>query len=262
MILGINATQNVSGNFEIGSQFHFSMEPQTTVCIPTEDGLDVFCASQWIDCAHVAISQCLNIQQSNINMSVRRLGGGYGAKITRSVQIACACAIGAWITNRPVRFVMTIESNMTIIGKRYAVMSEYNVDVDDNGKIQKLKNNFAEDYGCSPNEPIPMFTAEAFKNCYISDSWTVNSQMAITDSPSHTWCRAPGSTEGIAMIENIMEHIARVTGKDPINVRLANISEDSDIHKLMPNFLKDTGMIITSDKEYEFVFNFKFYRLL
>lgn len=237
------------------------MEPQTTVCIPIEDGLDVYSATQWTDLSHAAISECLNIPQSSINMSVRRLGGAYGAKISRSVQIACACALGTFITKRPVRFVMTIEANMTIIGKRLAVMSEYDIDVDDNGKIQKLTNNFAEDYGCSPNEPVAMFTPGCFKNCYISDSWTVNSQMALTDSPSHTWCRAPGSVEGIAMIENIMEHIARVTGKDPIDVRLANISEDNDIHKLMPDFLKQTGKfnLLKHLQKYCFILDFFFF---
>lgn len=48
---------------------------------------------------------------------------------------------------------MTIEANMTVVGKRYACIGDYEVDVDDNGRIQKLKNEYVEDAGCSINEP-------------------------------------------------------------------------------------------------------------
>lgn len=215
------------------------MEPQTTVCIPTEDVLEVYCATQWGDFVHVGISRCLGIPENRINLIMRRVGGAYGAKITRSGQIACACALGAHLSGRPVRFVLTIESNMTTVGKRYALVSDYEVEINDTGKIQRLYNNYAEDFGCSINEPVPYFTTDAMANCYANDSWTVKSQIALTDAPSHTFCRAPGSCEGIAMIENIMEHIAYVTGRSPIDVRLANCTTDSEIHSMMPEFLVD-----------------------
>lgn len=215
------------------------MEPQTTVCIPTEDVLKVYSATQWGDFVTVGISRCLGIPENRINLIMRRVGGAYGAKITRAGQVACACALGAHLSGRPVRFVLTIESNMTTVGKRYALVSDYEVDIDDDGKVQRLHNNFAEDFGCSPNEPIPYFTTDALANCYSDAAWTVKSQIALTDAPSHTFCRAPGSCEGIAMIENIMEHIAFATGRSPIDVRLANLTADSEMHSLIPQFLID-----------------------
>lgn len=217
------------------------MEPQTTVCVPIEDGINVYSSNQWPDLIHIAVSELLDIPESQINLSMRRMGGGYGGKISRAAQIACACALATHITHRPVRFVMTIESNMTTIGKRYAVVSEYDIEVDDDGRIQRLTNDFAEDGGCSLNETPQFGTVECFKNCYASSSWTVKSQTALTDAPSHTWCRAPGTTEGIGMIENMMEHIAQVTGRDSIAVRLANLEANSEMHHLIPDFLKDVG---------------------
>lgn len=239
MLIGVNTTQTINGQFEVGSQFHFTMEPQTTVCIPTEDVLEVYCATQWADFVHLGIARCLAIPENHINLTMRRVGGGYGAKITRCGQVACACALAAHLSGRPVRFVLTIEANMTTLGKRYALVSDYQVDIDDAGKIQRLHNNFAEDFGCSTNEPVPYFTTDAMNNCYSNESWTVKSQIALTDAPSHTYCRAPGSTEGMAMIENIMEHIAYATGRSPTDVRLANCSGDSEMHSLLPQFLID-----------------------
>lgn len=65
------------------------------------------------------------------------------------------------------------------------------------------------------------------------DSWTLNGFEARTDLPSNTFCRAPGTTEGMTMLENIMEHIAKVTKKDPLQVRLANMN-DTDRAVLEP----------------------------
>lgn len=225
----------------MSSQYHFTMEAQTTCCVPSEDGIDVYSSTQWMDFVNVAIAECLMIPENSINMIVRRLGGAYGSKITRTSQVACACALAAYLTNQPVRFVLTIESNMTTIGKRYALINEYEVDVDENGKIQKLKNNYAHDYGCTLNESVDDSTRLFFQNCYLSDTWETTGDMIRTDAPSHTWCRAPGTTEGIAMIENIMEHIAREIGKDGISVRLANMSDESNIKAILPDFLKDVG---------------------
>ena len=149
----VSGTKNIKGRLEVGSQYHNHIEPQTCVCVPIEDGMDVYSATQYIDLTQIAISEALKLPNNLINMSVRRLGGAYGAKISRSAQIACAAAVAAHLLNRPVRFIMTIEANMTSIGKRYACIADYDVDFDNNGKIQKLVNDYVEDSGCTTNEP-------------------------------------------------------------------------------------------------------------
>lgn len=150
---GLNTKHKISGRFEIGLQYHFTMETQTSLCIPIEDGMDVYSSTQWMDVTQMAISDMLNIPNSHINVHVRCLGGGYGAKISRASQIACAAALAAYKLNRPVRFVMQLEANMNSIGKRYACINDYEIEIDENGKIQKLTNDYVEDYGCSKNEP-------------------------------------------------------------------------------------------------------------
>lgn len=241
---GLGATHKIDGHFEINGQYHFTMEAQTCVVVPIEDGLDVYSSTQWIDSSQIAIANTLNVPNNYINMNVRRLGGAYGSKISRSAQIACAAALAAYLLNRPVRFVLTIEQNMTVCGKRFACINDYEVEFDDEGKIQKLKNDYAEDFGCSNNESPLEGTTEHFKNCYDARSFTVKSMATLTDAPSSTWCRAPGTTEGIAMIENIMEHIAFKVKKDPVDVRMANIPSINNMKKILPEFLESVGKFI------------------
>lgn len=238
--VGTKGSLKIEGSFEIGSQYHFSMEPQTCVVVPIEDGMDVYSSTQWMDATQIAVAEALGVQNNFVNLQVRRLGGGFGGKISRPALIACAAAIAAHHLSRPVRFVMTIEANMNIIGKRYPCFNNYAVEIDDNGRIQKLKNDYVEDYGNCFNEPAYLTTG-FFSNCYNSDTFEVIANRTRTDVPSNTWCRGPGTVEGIAMIENIMEHVAWKVKKDPLEVRMNNIAAHSEMKKLLPEFANSVG---------------------
>lgn len=233
---------SIRGILQLGAQYHFTMETHSTVCIPADEGIDVHTSNNWMDFAQIAVAECLGIPGNHVNISIRHIGGSYGCKITRGTLIACACAIGCHLTNRPVRFVMTIESNMSTIGKRYATHCEYDVQFDSSGKILRLNNLYAQDAGCSFNEAVDIFLKNGLPNCYTTDSWTHRSQSIKTDSPSQTFARAPGTMEAIAMTENIMEHIAWSLGQDSLSVRLANIPSDSIIRQMLPGFLDKTGL--------------------
>jgi len=224
----------------MGGQYHYTMEPQTCICIPIEDGIHIYMATQWMDLVNVAVSDALNISENKITIEVKRLGGGYGGKISRPTQLACAAALACLKTNRPIRFVLNIETNMEAIGKRYACISNYDVEVDRKGRIQKLANNYCIDYGSSLNEPPEFFITSLFPNCYDNKQWTLTGKQVKTDAPSHTWCRAPGTTEAIAMIENIIEHIAFVTKEDPNDVRQVNFA-NNDMKKIYKDFLLSIG---------------------
>ncbi|KAK2583672.1 hypothetical protein KPH14_009602 [Odynerus spinipes] len=223
---GKNTKHIISGTFSCGSQYHYTMEPQSCVCIPTEDGMDVYPASQWMDLTQVSIAECLGVPNNSININVRRLGGAYGAKISRATQIACACALACHKLNRPARFVMSIESNMISVGKRYSTKQEYEVGVNDQGRIQYLNSKHWGNAGCCYNEVHAPIVLHHMGSCYDSSRWTCDGYEVKTDLPSNTYCRAPGSVEGISMIENIMERIAAELNKDPLEVKLINMSKD------------------------------------
>ncbi|XP_011302981.1 indole-3-acetaldehyde oxidase [Fopius arisanus] len=227
---GPNPVQKViKGTFNCGAQYHFTMEPQTCVCIPTEDGLDVYPASHFVDLVQTSIASALGIPNNSINIKVRRLGGSYGAKLSRNTWISCGCAVAARVLNRPARLIMTIESNMTIIGKRFPVKHDYEIGVDADGVIQYLKQESWHNAGASFNDPIAQQSIMHSFSCYDKTTWTSVGNEVHTDVPSNTYCRAPGSTEGVAMAENMMENIAEALGKDPVEIRVKNMNETDKV---------------------------------
>lgn len=65
-------------------------------------------------------------------------------------------------------------------------------------------------------------------SCYQAEQWDVTPGVTLTDTAPNTYCRSPGSAQAIAAIENIMEHIAHVVGKDPLQVRQTNFIQKGD----------------------------------
>ena len=58
---------------------------------------------------------------------MRRLGGGYGGKITNSLPIASSCAVAAVKLNRPVRIVLDIENMIDMCSSRLPYLISYEV---------------------------------------------------------------------------------------------------------------------------------------
>lgn len=234
---GSDVKKVVKGRTYIGEQYHFHMETHTCVVIPTEDGLNVHSGTQWMDHIQGVISQVLKMPSQKINMFVRRLGGGFGAKLSRNGFIAGATALAAVKLDKPVRMWMNYTDNMDMIGKRYPLLVDYEVGVNASGVIQHLTANLYSDFGIGGNEVIDSLLVAQFQNCYVVDTWTFDTYIVRTDNYAQCFTRAPGTLEGLAAIECIMDHIAHSLNVDPLDVRKANL--DARNNSRIVKFLDD-----------------------
>jgi xanthine dehydrogenase/oxidase len=55
------AMQTIKGEFRIGGQYHMYMETMTCICVPVEDGMDVYSATQCMDNVQLAVAVALGI---------------------------------------------------------------------------------------------------------------------------------------------------------------------------------------------------------
>ncbi|XP_014357572.2 xanthine dehydrogenase-like [Papilio machaon] len=224
---GTDVCKKIIGENAIYGQYHFSMETLVCVSKPTEQGIKVYPASQWIDGVQVTTSRALNLQQNCIDVYVRRIGGAFGIKISRSNQVAVACNMVVQKLKRPCRFIQSLTTNMRTVGKRLPCTITFEVEVDDKGTIQYLKYDLYEDNGYIVNEPFIMIGDGVYNSCYRASRWDYASYNCITDTASNSWCRSPGSLETIVMAEYLMERIAYEMSADPLQVRLANLDTDN-----------------------------------
>lgn len=108
----------------------------------------------------------------------------------RNSQVSTAAALAAYKTQRPVRMSLPLTHNMTAIGKRYPCYTQYEVGVDDNGKIQYLEADIYSDIGIGGNEPCPFI--DSFENVYDTDTWHFSTYLVNTDTHANCYTRAPG----------------------------------------------------------------------
>ncbi|KYN03669.1 Aldehyde oxidase 2 [Cyphomyrmex costatus] len=54
----------IKGVFQCGSQYHYTLETQSCVCVPVEGNMNVYPSSQWMDLIQVSIANCLNVRSS------------------------------------------------------------------------------------------------------------------------------------------------------------------------------------------------------
>ncbi|XP_052261039.1 uncharacterized protein LOC127865162 isoform X4 [Dreissena polymorpha] len=219
----------ISGEIHCGTQAHFSLETQISIAVPTEDGMKVYASSQWIDYTQKCVAQVLGVPCASIDVEVRRLGGAYGAKISRNFAIAAASAIAANAVNGPVRFAMNFHTNLENVGKRFPYLAKYQVGFDDTGKLNGVKVTYYCDCGYSVNDCTVGDIMYFGDNAYYCPNWHMVPVAVQTNTPSNSYCRAPGSTPGIFIMETIMQHISKTLCKDSTEVKQLNLYKKGQV---------------------------------
>lgn len=65
------------------------MENQTALAVPDEDNcMVVYSSIQCPEHAQVAIAKCLGVPEHNVRVLTRRVGGGFGGKVMKSMLVS------------------------------------------------------------------------------------------------------------------------------------------------------------------------------
>ncbi|XP_073232045.1 xanthine dehydrogenase/oxidase-like [Porites lutea] len=224
-----NSPHIVQGTVYTGNQFQYHIENQIALCVPEDDSLTVHCATQKIDGTQRAVAKVLNLPIHRVNMGVKRCGGAFGARITRANQVAAACAIASYVTKRPVRLRMDLNTNMEMFGSKEPFKAVYKVGVSEDGKLNGIDLNYYGDCGCSSNDATILYARGWMDNAYFCPNWNIVPHAVRTNKPSNTWCRAPGSSQAVFIMESIMEHVAKTLNKTPEEVRELNLYKNGQV---------------------------------
>jgi xanthine dehydrogenase/oxidase len=172
-----------------------------------------------------AVAQVTGMDQGKVCVSVMRLGGAYGGKITRCLTVSTITALAANLTQRPVRNMLDLNTNMKMIGKRHPFRATYSVGYSSAGLLQAVKLDFHVNCGNSGSDAIgaASIALTACDNAYYCPNWLVTPYLWKTSTPANTATRAPGSYPAIYFIEMIMDHVAQAANIAPEELRQMNM---------------------------------------
>lgn len=171
------------------------------------------------------VSLVTGVSSNKINAKVKRLGGGFGGKESRSVPIACLCAIAAKKERRPVRVMLNRDEDMMTTGQRHPIQARWKVGVMNDGRVLALDadvyNNAGFSYDMSGAVMDRCLTH--IDNCYEIPNVWVRGHLCKTNTHSNTAFRGFGGPQSMYLSESIMSAIAEGIGMDIDDLRLKNL---------------------------------------
>ena len=226
------APHRLSGRFAMGGQDHFYLEGQIALALPGEDGqVHVLSSTQHPSEVQHLIAHVLARPSSDVTVEVRRMGGAFGGKETQAALFAAAAALVANACGRPAKFRCDRDDDMIITGKRHEFNVEYDVGFDDDGRLLALRLLLSARCGATADlsagiNDRAMFHAD---NCYYLSDVEILSERLKTNTVSATAFRGFGGPQGMLAIERVMDDVAARLGRDPLEVRVANLYGPSNL---------------------------------
>ncbi len=211
---------------DLGGQEQFYLEGQISYAIPREDrGMFVHCSTQHPSEMQHAVAHALGLSAHHVQVECRRMGGGFGGKESQSAVFACVAALGAWLTQRPVKLRVDRDDDFMITGRRHCFVTELDLGYDGDGRVLGAEASFISRAGFSADLSAPVMTRALchFDNAYWLPDVALHGYCARTNTQSNTAFRGFGGPQGAFAIEYALDSIARQLGKDALDVRLANL---------------------------------------
>jgi isoquinoline 1-oxidoreductase beta subunit len=189
---------------------HNCMEPMTFFAHVTADKAELAGPLQKPEMTRQALSVRLGMPEENIEIQIKRLGGGFGRRSYAHWLIEAALI--SQKVEAPVKLTYTREDDMTSGIYRPAYSITYRAALDANNHLTA----FHVKGGGIPEPPLlgaTTFPAGAVDN-FLAENYTINSNITTGSF------RAPRNNFYAGAEQSFLDEVAELAGKDPIDFRL------------------------------------------
>ena len=221
-----DAPLTLEGEFSLGGQDHFYLETNAAWAERGEDGtMFISSSTQHPSEVQHIVAHVLGLPMHSVVVECPRMGGGFGGKETQAATIASLAALAANKTGRKVRVRLNRDQDMMITGKRHPFLGKFRVGFTENGMLQAAKIELISNGGWSLDLSRAVTDRAVFHldNAYYIPNVEFSGVVVKTNLASNTAFRGFGGPQGMLVIEEIMDRVARRTGLAPELVRQKNL---------------------------------------
>jgi len=226
----VSAPLRLEGTFFLGGQEHFYLESQAAWAEAGEGGsVTVSSSTQHPSEIQAIVAEVLGVTRNQVVVHAPRMGGGFGGKETQGNGFAAMVALASVKTGQPVRLQLDRDVDMILTGKRHPFYSRFSVGYDQEGHLLAAEVDLCSDGGWSFDLSQPVLDRALFHldNAYYIPAVRFTGLVAKTHVTSHTAFRGFGGPQGMLVMEEIMDRVARRLGFPPELVRSRNLYRGS-----------------------------------
>ncbi len=220
------APEKLEGEFEFGGQEHFYLETHAVWAEAGEEGTVLLNSStQHPSEIQAIVAEVLHLARHQVVVQAPRMGGGFGGKETQGNAFAALVALAAVKTGRAVRVQLDRDLDMKLTGKRHPFHAKFSIGHDRDGRLLAAQVHLVSDGGWSLDLSTAINDRALFHldNAYYIPAVHFSGRVAKTNVTSHTAFRGFGGPQGMLVIEEIMDRVARRLGLRPELVRERNL---------------------------------------
>ncbi len=218
---------------------HAPMEPLNCTIEQTAEGdIVLHDGAQMPTGPHMAYQQIFQLPPEKIHIKTMLAGGSFGRRATPDADYQVEAALAFVVTDRsrPVKLVWTREDDIRSGYYRPAFGHKVRVGLDADGNIVGWQHQIAGQSVIkgTPFEAVLVHDGIDHSSVEgVSDSPYSIPGMAVglTDTPKATtvlWWRSVGHTHTAYTMETMMDLVAEAAGRDPVEFRLAHLSDTSN----------------------------------
>lgn len=217
------AEHSVDLTIETEGHASAAMEPHAAIAQWDGDQLTVYASLQMLNYNITELADSLGIEEDNLRLVSRYVGGGFGSKLGISEETVAA-AIAAREIGRPVRVVMSRQQVFQNIMRRSETRQRLRLACGADGKLTGFGHHAR--VSNLPGESFAEPVLQSSHFLYASENRELKLEVARIHRMTAGSVRAPGEAVGMPALEAAMDQLAEQAGIDPVEFRLRNIPDE------------------------------------